>query len=151
MRRAGEDNYEPLARHRELARDALAFWQEYWGSGRRREELRELDIEAALEELLQPTNGKVTEQALQLGMCAYDVIPNVMPVTLLTLYLPIVDPANTAKYLTESDRVRRLFRLARAWYARVERGRAADDEGLGFYDQMADEFWRRLSNPQTSE
>jgi hypothetical protein len=147
-RRAGEDNYEPLARHREHAREALAFWHEYWGRACRWEELREQDTGSAIEELLRPTNVKVSEQALQLGRCAYDAIPNVMPVALLTLYLPIVDPENTAKYLTESDRVRRLFRLARAWYARVERGQAAEDEGLGFYDQMADEFRQRPFNPR---
>jgi hypothetical protein len=29
-RQAGEDKYEPLVRYRELAREALAFWREYW-------------------------------------------------------------------------------------------------------------------------
>jgi hypothetical protein len=67
-------------------------------------------------------------------------------VTLLTLHLPIVDPENTAKYLAESDRVRLLFRLARAWFARVENPRASDCEALDFYDKMADEFRRRSSS-----
>jgi hypothetical protein len=147
-RRAGEDNYEPLAQHRELAREALAFWREYWGRARSGRRMQEQEVGSALQELLQPTNGKVTERALQLGRCAYDAIPNVMPVTLLTLYLPIVDPENTAKYLEESDRVRPVFRLARAWYGRVERGVASSDEGLGFYDQMANEFRRCSSDPR---
>jgi hypothetical protein len=29
-RRAGEENYEPLAQHRGLANEALEFWREYW-------------------------------------------------------------------------------------------------------------------------
>jgi len=29
-RRAGEENYERLAQHRELAKQALEFWREYW-------------------------------------------------------------------------------------------------------------------------
>jgi hypothetical protein len=29
-RRAGEENYEPLAQHRPLAKEALEFWCEYW-------------------------------------------------------------------------------------------------------------------------
>jgi hypothetical protein len=142
-RRAGEDSYEPLARHRDLAREALAFWREYWGRAVDTTTLREQDLKPALEELLRPSNGGAPAHALLLGRLAYDVIPNIMPVTLLTLYLPIVDPENTASYLVESDGVRLLFRLARAWYARVEHGRIADEEGLGFYDEMAGEFRRR--------
>lgn len=144
-RRAGEDDCELLAQHRELAREALAFWREYWR--RTASGIQEQEVGSALRDILQPPNGKVSERALQLGRCAYDVVPNIAPVTLLTLYLPITDPRNTAKYIAESDRVRPLFRLARAWYCHVERGVAASDEGLGFYDQMADEFRRDSSNP----
>jgi hypothetical protein len=139
-RRAGEDGYEPLARHRELAREALAFWREYWTRAVAASGLDQAKIECALAELAQASGGSALVEALQAGQLVYDLVPNIMPVTLLTLYLPIVDPENTESYLLESDRARRAFRLNRAWYARVEHHRAPHDERLDFYDHMREEF-----------
>lgn len=146
-RRAGEDGYEQLARHRELAREALAFWREYWtravaGSG-----LDQAKIEQALAELAQTSDESALVEAMQAGRLVYEAVPNIMPVTLLTLYLPIVDPENTERYLLESDRARRAFRLNCAWYARVEHHRAPDDDRLDFYERMREEFARPARRP----
>jgi hypothetical protein len=148
-RRAGEDNYERLARHREMAREALGFWREYWARAVAGRGLDEAKIERATVELAQGSGGSGLVEALQVGKRVYEVVPNIMPVTLLTLYLPITDPENSEEYLLESDRARGALRLNRAWYARVERNRGPQDEGLDFYDDMREEF-RRLASGRGS-
>jgi len=48
-RRAVEDNYEPLARHRGVAQEALEFWHEYWQRAAAGYSLDEASIGQALE------------------------------------------------------------------------------------------------------
>lgn len=141
-RHAGEDGCEELARHRELAREALDFWRLYWTKAFESNGLDEATIERALAELVKPSDDRALVEALEAGRLVYGAIPNIMPVTLLTLHLPIVDPEHTERYLRESERACRAFRLNRAWYMRMEHNRACDDEIFDFYSQMREEFSR---------
>jgi hypothetical protein len=79
-------------------------------------------------------------EILESARVAYELIPNITPVTLLALYLPIVDPKNTTVYLQEAERALRGFRLKRAWYSWKEHGRPPSEDGLDFYDRMREEF-----------
>ncbi|WP_027230372.1 hypothetical protein [Phyllobacterium sp. UNC302MFCol5.2] len=138
-RHAGQDGYEELARHRGLAREALVFWREYWTRAVASNGVNEATIESSLVELAQTSDNLALDDAVNTGKLIYYAIPNIMPVTLLTLYLPIVDPENTERYLLESDRARQAFRLSRTWYTRMERN-STDHNVLDFYDQMRKEF-----------
>ncbi len=88
------------------------------------------------------TSGEVAG-AFRTGNLAYQVVPNITPVGLFTLLLPIVDPANTASYLIEAQRILDVFRLGRLWYSWVEyhgdKGLEYDAQ-MGFYKQMQREF-----------
>ncbi len=88
----------------------------------------------------EPFTSEQVVDALRAGKLAYELIPNIMPITLFTVRLPIVDPANTAAYLQEAARALQVFRLNRAWYSCVEHHQAFADESLNFYDQMRQEF-----------
>lgn len=178
-RRAGEQNHELLAQHRDLAKEALEFWREYWqrtvapnlASVRPAldvfashdfnpetpvwsvvSNVQEGDDARRLVDRTVPSAGSLTSEqvvrALRTGKVAYEIIPNIMPVTLFTVRLPIVDPGNTSAYLWEAERALELFRLSRAWYECVEhRRRFADDNGLGFYVRMCRELAQ--GNPPT--
>lgn len=166
-RRAGEEDYELLARHRELAMEALEFWREYW---QRAIAPHEMSIKSALEvfashdfkpeislwsvianvkdddaacrmvdQLLPNAVSLTSDQvvhALRTAKVAYEIIPNIMPVKLLTVSLPIVDPGNTPVYLREAERALDVFRLNRAWFECFERQRRFTGEELGFYVRM---------------
>jgi hypothetical protein len=138
-RLAGKEGFQMIAQHRNLAREALIFWQDYWlkavNSG-----LKDETIALATERLLQPSDDSSLLDALNYGELAYKFFRNIMPVELLTLQLPIIDPDNTAVYLWEADRALRAFRLNRAWYFRIEHTRQPPDESLSFYDRMRGEF-----------
>jgi hypothetical protein len=180
-RRAGEDDYEPLAQHRGLAQEALEFWHVYWQRAAAAFSLDEASIEQALEllesqefvrtargaswssflhklpdeaahQLLNSAREKAvafsSEQivkAFKAGHSSYDLIPNIMPVTLFTVRLPLVDPENTSVYLREADRALRAFRLNRVWYSWAENHCPPTGDGLGFYERMAQELARRAS------
>ena len=87
-----------------------------------------------------PFTSEQVVNALRAGRLAWELIPNVMPVTLFTLRLPIVDPAKTTIYLREAGRALRVFRLNRAWYWWAEHRCPPADEGLDFYDRMHQEL-----------
>jgi hypothetical protein len=172
-RRAGEENHEPLIRHRDLAKEALEFWREYWqrAVAQHEESVRPaLDVFASphfkpempewsvlanvqgndayrLADHVLPGTGPLTSEqvvrALHAGKRAYELVPNIMPVTLFTVRLPIVDPRNTLAYLREAERALEVFRLNRAWYECVEHHRRFTDESLGFYVRMCTEFAQR--------
>lgn len=178
-RRAGEEDYEPLARHRALAMEALEFWREYWqravapheGSVRPAldvftspdfhpetalwpvvSNIQEEDDARRLVDGVLPSAGTLTSEqvvrALRTGKVAYKIMPNITPVSLFTVRLPIVDPGNTPTYLQEAERALELFRLNRAWYLCVEHWRrVTDDNGLSFYVRMCRELAQR---PQSS-
>jgi len=176
-RRAGEEDYEPLAQHRALAREALGFWREYWQRAIVSRGLDEECIQHALQVFRSPhfepempvwsAIANVTEdvvyrlvngvlagrgpftseqvvRAFRAGKLAYELVPNIMPVTLFTVRLPIVDPANTAAYIREAERALDVFALNRAWYYCVEHHRAFTDESLNFYVRIGQEFAKRL-------
>lgn len=168
-RRAGEDGHEALARHRDLAKEALGFWREYW---QRTLASHEQSIRAALEvfgnnqfnpemplwsaianveddgvfglvdRYVEGTGltGEQVVHAIRIGKLAYDFVPNIMPVTLLTLRLPIVDPENTLAYLKEAERALDVFLLSRAWYECVERQHRFTKDTFAFYVRMSREF-----------
>lgn len=91
-----------------------------------------------------PFTSEQVVDALGAGNLAYQLIPNITPVTLLTVRLPIVDPANTAAYLQEAGRALHVFKLSRSWYSCVEHHRAFTDESLNFYSHMRQEFTEPL-------
>ncbi|WP_173931661.1 hypothetical protein [Chelativorans sp. Marseille-P2723] len=174
-RHAGEENYGPLAQHRELAKEAVEFWREYWqrtiapheqavrpalevfASPYFRPEMSEWSVIANVQEddvarrlveqilpVQGPLNSEQIVQALRAGKVAYEAIPNIMPVTLFTVHLPIVDPQDTPTYLHEAEHALDVFRLNCAWYECVEhRRRFKDSNGLGFYVQMYRELAQR--------
>ncbi len=181
-RRAGEDNYAPLAAHRGLAAEALAFWREYWQRAVQGQGLQETDIHQSLEVLRSQAFAKLATdapwclsitsvpedkvqhaldlalgnhapltiaqiaKALQTGRRAYDLIPNIMPVALLSVYLPIIDPANSTTYLAEGKRAMAAFRLNRAWYWWVEHHQPVGEDALGFYAAIGAEFGKRSTD-----
>jgi hypothetical protein len=83
--------------------------------------------------------------AFKAGSRAYEFVPNITPVTLFTVRIPIADPANTPVYIREANRALRAFRLNCAWYSWVEYRRPPGGEGLEFYDQISQEFASRPS------
>ncbi len=181
-RRAGEEGYEHLVRHRDLAKEALAFWREYWqravvssglNEGRIQRALQvfanphfkpeipewsvfgirevpERDARQLVESVLrgdEPFTSEQVADAFQAGKLAYKVIPNIIPVALFTVRLPIVDPADTIIYVGEATRAVQVFKLNRMWYECVECHRSFTDAGLNFYIQLGQEFAQRLCGP----
>jgi hypothetical protein len=175
-RRAGEEDYEPLARHRAMAIEALQFWHEYWQRAVVSRGLDEESIQRALQVFrssdFEPENpswslvanvqedaadrlvdhvlaqaGPLTSgqvvHALRAGKLAYELVPNIMPLTLCTVRLPIVDPGNTHAYVREAERALNVFRLNRAWYECVEHHRRFTEDTLGFYVRMRGELAKR--------
>ena len=100
-------------------------------------------VDAALEKGAHFTNDQVVK-ALRAGHLAWELVPNIVPVTLFTVRLPIVDPANTTVYLREADRALCAFRLNRVWYSWVEHGCSPEEESLDFYHRMREELAERL-------
>jgi hypothetical protein len=176
-RRAGEEDYDPLTRHRALAMEALEFWREYLSRAVVSRGLDEERIQRALQVFQSPhfdpeipiwsaianvaedvayrlVNGFLANggpsrseqvvRAFRAGKLAYELVPNIMPVTLLTVRLPIIDPANTTAYIREAERALDVFRLNRAWYSCVEHQRAFTEESLNFYSRIGQEFAGRL-------
>jgi hypothetical protein len=90
-----------------------------------------------------PFTSEEVLRAFREGNLAWQVIPNITPVGLLTLRLPIVDPAHTAFYLGEAQRALDAFRLGWAWYSWVEYGHNAVTDDLNFYRDMQREFAER--------
>lgn len=182
-RRAGRDDYEPLAQHRDLATEALEFWREYWerAVASSQDEAR---IAQAVELLESPEmaralrgapwpslihnipddaarslvdsalvkSAKFTSEqivnAFKTGNHMYGAVRNVMPITLFTVRLPIVDPVNTDAYLREAARALRAFRLNRAWHSWAENHCPPSGNELAFYERMAQEL---ASNPAESQ
>jgi hypothetical protein len=94
--------------------------------------------------------GEQVARALRIGRLAWELIPNIMPVALLTVTLPIADPPNTAAYLREAHRALSAFRLNCVWYSWVEQKRPPIEDGLTFYDLMSAELMKRPpTHPQT--
>jgi len=91
-----------------------------------------------------PFTSEQVVHAFRAGKLAYELVPNIMPVTLFTVRLPIVDPANTLAYVREAECALDAFRLNRAWYSCVEHHRVFTDEKLNFYVQIGQEFAEHL-------
>jgi hypothetical protein len=158
-RRAGEEDYPTIVQHRSLAREALGFWHEYWERAVAAQGLNEDLISRAGQAMAGteplPASDTVAdhgtsergigaEDAVRLGRVAYEALPNITAVTLLSLVLPIVDPANTATYLGEATRAWDGFVLGRAWYSVTEHRQLFRlDENLSFYGSMMRELNRR--------
>jgi hypothetical protein len=177
-RRAGEENYEPLAQHRSLAKEALEFWRDYWQRavasslddariGQAVELLEDSDfaravggapwpsfihnmphdaarsvVDSALEKSAK-FNSEQIVNAFNSGHHMYGAVRNIMPVSLFTVRLPIVDPANASAYLREAARALHAFRLNRAWYSWAENHCPPNGDSLAFYERMVQELARR--------
>jgi hypothetical protein len=90
-----------------------------------------------------PFTSEQIVAAFRAGKLAYDMIPNITPIAMLTLRLPVIDPANTAVYVHEAQSALHLFRLNRAWYSCVEYHAAFTDESLDFYARIHQELTAR--------
>ena len=165
-----------LYEFRSLAKEALEFWREYWqravaphedsvrlaldvfASPYFNPELQDWSVIANAQEdvayrlvdhVLSGAGPLTSEQgvrALRAGRLAYEILPNIMPATLFTVRLPIVDPGNTFAYLREAERALDVFRLNRAWHECVEHRRRFTDDSLGFYVRMCRDFAQRPPN-----
>lgn len=91
-----------------------------------------------------PFTSEQVVDALRAGNLAHELIPNIMPVTLFTARLPIVDPANTATYVREAERALQVFTLSSMWYSYVKDHRPFTDESLNVYIRIQQEFTERL-------
>mgnify|MGYP001072369290 FL=1 len=174
--RAGKENEPLLARHRPLAKEALAFWHEYWQRPVVSRGLDEERIHQALQVLTSPHfhpelwvwsysgslsdeafaklldaiwpkleekmvwGKKEVEHALLAGKLAYELLPNITPLILLGVYLPIVDPANVAAYCREAKRALSALKLGFAWYYCVEHHKRFTGEELDQYILLCEEF-----------
>jgi hypothetical protein len=145
-RRAGEEGYPALVRHRALAQEAVAFWREYWRRAMAAGSLDESRIEQTAAILDSSRAGgkhgssvAADDAAIrEVGEWAYEFFPNIMPLTLLTR-LPIVDPANTSSYIYEARRALNAVRLGHIWYACVE-NRDPSNEAFSLYERIVVEF-----------
>lgn len=174
--RAGKEDEPLLARHRPLAKEALAFWQEYWQRAVVSQGLDEEQINQALQVLTSPHfcpelpvwsgsgflsdeafvklldatwpqleeampwNKREVEQALFAGKRAYKLVPNKTPLTLLSVHLPIVDPANVVIYCREAKRALSVLKLHLAWYYCVEQHKRFTGDDLDWYVRLCEEF-----------
>jgi hypothetical protein len=174
-RRAGEENFEPLAQHRELAKEAVEFWREYWQRavassldetriGQAVELLENASfasvvggapwpsfihnmpddaarslVDSVLEDRAEFTSEQIVN-AFKTAYHLYRAVRNITPITLFTVRLPIVDPANTSEYLHEAARALQAFRVNRAWYSWAEHHCPPTGDALAFYERMAQEL-----------
>jgi hypothetical protein len=81
-----------------------------------------------------------TVSAFRLGRHAYELFGNLMPVALLGVQLPIVDPARTTDYSQEFDRAYNAVRLGRLWYHCIERKELFRSENLDLYRRLRSDF-----------
>lgn len=81
--------------------------------------------------------------ALEFGETAYYAIPNITPLSLLTCYLPVLDPANTEQHLQAARDVLDVFILGRTWYSLVERRHLPDAGSFNTYISLISAFSAR--------
>jgi hypothetical protein len=140
-RRAGEAGLERLARHRPLAREALAQWRAYW---QRAIVAVEPDVETVLARAALPFTPYETfrvhasdaqlfaypkgddasaidhhHRLRSVGRLALAATPNATAANLFSLLLPCIDPERAAEYLSEGERATALFRVGIAWKAGI--------------------------------
>jgi len=104
-------------------------------------------VDSALVKSAKFTSEQIVN-AFKTGNHMYGAVRNVMPITLFTVRLPIVDPVNTDAYLREAARALRAFRLNRAWHSWAENHCPPSGNELAFYERMAQEL---ASNPAESQ
>jgi len=81
-----------------------------------------------------------TVSAFNFGRHAWKLFPNLMPVDLLGIQLPIVDPARTAEYSREFDSAYNAVRLGRLWYHCIENQEVFNSENLDLNRRLRSEF-----------
>lgn len=81
-----------------------------------------------------------TISAFRLGRHAYALFGNLMPVALLGVQLPIVDPARTTEYSREFDQAYDVVRLGRLWYHCIEHKELFRSENLDLYRRLRSDF-----------
>ena len=78
--------------------------------------------------------------ALLAGSLAYQIIPNISPIYLFSILLPIVDPGHTSEYCAEASPAYKMFLLNRIWYNCVESSVRFDEEDIQFPVRISKEF-----------
>ena len=78
--------------------------------------------------------------ALTAGSLAYRIIPNMSPIYLFSILLPIVDFENTKEYCAEASFAYKIFLLNRVWYSCIESGARFEEKDIHFAIQMSEEF-----------
>lgn len=78
--------------------------------------------------------------ALRVGRLAWRIFPNISPVYLFSVCLPIVDPENTSKYCIEARFAYRMSLLSRTWYSCVESSSEFVEDEIKFPIHLAKEF-----------
>lgn len=92
----------------------------------------------------EPFTEEEVLSALWMGEILYEIMPNIMPVTLFVLGLPIVDPHDTRTYIEEGKRALVAFKLRTYWYMYVEH-KTLPNVDWHFYDDMCELFLSRTS------
>lgn len=93
-------------------------------------EMPEEDAIALLRDGLAPQSTLTAEQilsALRMGAIAYELVPNIAPLTLFTVGLPFVDPAKARSYLDLASEIEPLVLLRVHWYQCVEYRQRLDE------------------------
>jgi len=85
--------------------------------------------------------GEISE-ALFVGKLAYKLFPDITPLTLFTMRLPVIDPENANLYWQEAQRVYDALLLAFTWYECVERNERYVPEKLDLCLKIYKEFFK---------
>ena len=85
-------------------------------------------------------NIEATVSAFRFGRVAYDAFRNLVPIDLLGIQLPIVDPARTTTYALEFDRAHSAIRLGRIWYHCIEHQARFQSENLDLCKELLAAF-----------
>jgi len=175
-RKAGEECLDILAKHKNLAREALYSWKEYWrltfsklhvsrntileatqiihtlhdkGAYLKSPFLpwsNTMSVETA-SKLIQyslagydPLKEDQIVSSLNSGNLVYEIMPNITPVYVLNVLLPIVDPPNTLAYLNAGDDALAAMELRVSWHWYMEYRQPPVIENLILYKQLRDIF-----------
>jgi hypothetical protein len=82
--------------------------------------------------------------AFFIGKLAYELFPDITPLTLFTMRLPIVDPDNINTYWREANLAYKSVRLGLAWYECVERKSRYTPNREDFCISMLEEFKKSI-------
>jgi len=87
-----------------------------------------------------PYSREEISEAFFIGKLAYKLFPNLTPLFLFTLRLPIVDPENVNLYFQEAQRIYNALLLRFSWYECVERNERFIPKNLDLCLKICEEF-----------